>query len=422
MADHGDDSPAMPGPPPRRAPIASDPGRWGRVDDDGTVWLRHPDGERAIGSWQAGSVSEGLAHYGRRYDDLITEIDLLGRRLDAGTAEPRHTAAAIAKLLDSLSGAAALGDIDAARSRLEGLAERAGERVSEQSAERARRAQTGQAAQRALADEAEQLAAEATHWKAAGDRLRDIVTEFSKIHGTGRAGGSEQSKRITTARETFHRRRGAHFASLDAERKVAESEKERLVAVVESMADSAEWGPTASKMKDAMSQWKAAGKAPREVESQLWERFRAAQDVFFHARSAAFSARDKEVDDLRAEKAALVAEAEKLTVSNGTRALAALRSLQARYDAEPRLPRAAAAGLDARMDAVDRRIRSAIEDHREEAAAASNPMLDQLRTQVERAEHRLERARIDGDSTRIADAEQALASGKQYLSHAMKSR
>ena len=37
-----------------RAHAPSDPHQFGRVDDDGTVWLISSAGERTIGSWQAG--------------------------------------------------------------------------------------------------------------------------------------------------------------------------------------------------------------------------------------------------------------------------------------------------------------------------------------------------------------------------------
>ena len=30
-----------------------------------------------------------------------------------------------------------------------------------------------------------------------------------------------------------------------------------------------------------MTEWKAAGRAPRDVDDALWKRFKAAQDVFF---------------------------------------------------------------------------------------------------------------------------------------------
>ncbi len=60
-------------PPP--VPVASDhPDRWGRVDADGTVYVKTAEGERIVGSWQAGEPAEGLAHFARRFDDIRTEV------------------------------------------------------------------------------------------------------------------------------------------------------------------------------------------------------------------------------------------------------------------------------------------------------------------------------------------------------------
>ena len=44
---------------------ANDP--WGRVDDDGTVYVRTAEGEREVGSWQAGSPAEALAFFKRKF-------------------------------------------------------------------------------------------------------------------------------------------------------------------------------------------------------------------------------------------------------------------------------------------------------------------------------------------------------------------
>ena len=44
------------------SPAGAQPARWGRVDPDGTVFVRTPDGERVVGCWQAGAPEEGLAH------------------------------------------------------------------------------------------------------------------------------------------------------------------------------------------------------------------------------------------------------------------------------------------------------------------------------------------------------------------------
>src|SRR5262245_11496074 len=63
-------------PPPAVAEASAHPERWGRVDADGTVFVRTADGERPVGSWQAGDPAEGLAHYARRFDDIRTEVEL----------------------------------------------------------------------------------------------------------------------------------------------------------------------------------------------------------------------------------------------------------------------------------------------------------------------------------------------------------
>jgi len=92
---------------------------WGRIADDGTVYVRTPDeGERVVGSWQAGTPEEGLAHFVRRYDDLATEVGLLETRLGSGAASASSTVVAVAKLRTSLPTANAVGDLSALDERL----------------------------------------------------------------------------------------------------------------------------------------------------------------------------------------------------------------------------------------------------------------------------------------------------------------
>jgi hypothetical protein len=67
----------------------------------------------------------------------------------------------------------------------------------------------------------------------------------------------------------------------EREARRARSVKERLVKEAEALAGSTDWGPTAGEYRDLMQQWKAAGPAPRDVDDELWKRFRGAQDTFF---------------------------------------------------------------------------------------------------------------------------------------------
>src|SRR5436305_1247272 len=113
---------------------------WGRIADDGTVFVRTADGERAIGSWQAGSVEEGLAFYSRRYDDLAAEVSVLEGRVGAPTADPRAVAAAARKLRESLPTAAVIGDLGDLDTRLDVVLKRLEGRLAEVAEQRAQAA------------------------------------------------------------------------------------------------------------------------------------------------------------------------------------------------------------------------------------------------------------------------------------------
>src|SRR6185312_17301824 len=83
-------------------PPPSNPYQFGRVDDDGTVWLISAAGERIIGSWQAGDRDAAFAHFGRRFDDLATEVTLMEERLASGTGDARKIKVHAAELAETL--------------------------------------------------------------------------------------------------------------------------------------------------------------------------------------------------------------------------------------------------------------------------------------------------------------------------------
>ncbi|MFZ1179841.1 MAG: DUF349 domain-containing protein, partial [Mycobacterium sp.] len=309
------------------APPPSDPHRFGRVDDDGTVWLISAAGERIIGSWQAGDREAAFAHFGRRFDDLSTEITLMEERLASGTGDARKIKAQASALAETLSTAAVLGDIDALAGRLTSLVEQTEAAVAEDRSRREEHRATQTARKEALAAEAEDLAANSTQWKAAGDRLRAILDEWKTVSGLDRKVDDALWKRYSAARETFNRRRGTHFAELDRERSGVRQAKERLCERAEELSGSTDWTATSAEFRKLLTEWKAAGRLTREVDDALWRRFKAAQDLFFTARNAATAGKDAELRANASAKEALLAEAENLDTSNHDAARAALRSI-----------------------------------------------------------------------------------------------
>src|SRR5690606_4254520 len=103
-----------------------------RVDDDGTVYVRTSEGERVVGSWQAGAPEEALAFFKRKYDALVTEVELLETRLATTDLSAAQALASVQKLRDAVTEAKAVGDLDALARRLDALTERIEQRKLEQ--------------------------------------------------------------------------------------------------------------------------------------------------------------------------------------------------------------------------------------------------------------------------------------------------
>ncbi len=398
-----------------------DPAEWGRVDDDGTVYVRTADGERPVGSWQAGDPAAGLAHYGRRYEDLATEVRLLEARLKAHTGNPTELKKKAQTLAESIPGAAAVGDLASLAARARAMVGTADEVAAETRAEKAAARAAQVARKEALAAEAEQIAAESTAWKAAGDRLKAIVEEWKTIRGIDRKTDEALWSRFAAARDGFGRRRGAHFAGLDAQRGEARAAKQALIAEAEKLATSTDWGPTSAAMRSLMDRWKAVPRTGRDGDDDLWKQFRAAQDAFFNARSESDKVRNTEQLANQQQKEELLAEAEKLDPTSDLRgAQNALRKIQERYDAIGHVPRGAMRALEDRMQAVEQKVRGAADSSRARTAP-ENPMVVSMRSAVTKAEEQLAKAEAAGDKTRIADAKANLATRREWLAEAEKS-
>jgi hypothetical protein len=390
-------------------PPAGNPHKFGRVDDDGTVWLISSAGERVVGSWQAGDREAAFTHFGRRFDDLSTEVTLMEERLASGSGDARKIKANASALAETLPTASVLGDIDALAGRLSTLVELAAATVAADRSRRDEQRAAQTARKEALAAEAEDLAANSTHWKVAGDRMREILDEWKTVTGLDRKVDDALWKRYSAAREAFNRRRGSHFAELDRERVGVRQSKERLCERAEEMSDSTDWAGTSAEFRQLLTEWKAAGRATRDVDDALWRRFKAAQDAFFSARNAATAEKDAEFHANATAKEALLAEAEKIDTGNHEAARAALRSIADKWDAIGKVPRERSADLERRLRAVEKKVRDAGESNWADPEAQARA--EQFAT---RAEHYEQQARKAAAAGRTKEAQEAQANAEQW--------
>jgi hypothetical protein len=390
---------------------------WGRIDEDGTVYLRTADGERVIGSWHAGTPEDGIEFYVRRYADLEADVALLEGRVDSAASDPAAVGEAARKLQEVIPSAAAMGDLDSLMARLLLVLGKVDERLAAKKAEKLAAAQASADQKRALVTEAETLA-DSTSWKTTGERFRAIVEEWKAIRGVDRKTDSDLWGKFAKARRRFDARRRSHFAEVEQQRGAVAEVKTKLASEAEKISTSTEWGPTAKRYRELMTEWKAAGHASRDVDDELWKRFKAAQDTFFARRSEVFSARDDEQKANLAAKQALLDEAKTIdAAADPSGARKRLRTIHDRWEKIGHVPRDSKDKLEDELGEVERTIREATAS-KQTFTKTESPLVIRLRESVEKLEARLARAQAAGDAKLTTETEESLATQREWLAQA----
>ncbi|WP_342773597.1 DUF349 domain-containing protein [Nocardioides aurantiacus] len=391
----------------------------GRVREDGTVFVFTPDGEREVGQFPEGTPEEALAFFTQRYDALAFEVQLLEQRIRNGALSPDEASTSLKKVSDLLVEPRAVGDLVGLSARLDALRPLLGVQRGQRRADRARKQEESRARKEQIVTEAESVST-GQDWRNGVNRLRDLLEEWKALPRLDKRQDDELWHRFSSTRTAYTRRRKAHFNELNEKRESSRVVKERLVTEAESLSGSTEWGPTSTRYRSLMQDWKSAGPAPRDVEEPLWQRFRAAQDVFFGARDAANAEQDKEFAENAETKKALLVEAEALLpVTDLDATKRAFRDLADRWDAAGKVPRDQIKTLEGRMRKVEQAIRQVEDDAWKrsdpEKSARADDMLGQLERAVAGLEADLEKARAAGDDRRVKDLESQLASRQQFL-------
>lgn len=414
-------------PAPSDAAEAALAATFGRVDDDGTVYVREGAAERAVGQFPGASSEEALALYVRRFLDLQAKVVVFETRLTATDLAVKEIDQTLAKLTEELAEPAAVGDLDALRARLDALRPIAQERRAIADAERAAAKEAALKVRTEIVEAAERISGtdpERIQWRPAGEQLRVLLEQWKESQRTGprldRPIEESLWKRFSHARTTFDRERRHFFAELEQRNSQAKTVKEGLVAQAEALSSSTDWAATAGAYRDLMTAWKGAGRASRHDDDALWARFRAAQDTFFAARDNAATVTDAEFRANLDVKEALLVEAERLVpVTDLGAAKRALRTIQDKWDAAGKVPRGDLQRIEARLRAVETAIREADQAvwtrSNPETRARAEGAAAQLQAAISGLEADLAKAKASGNARKTAEAQAALDARRSWL-------
>ncbi|TCD54825.1 DUF349 domain-containing protein [Alloscardovia theropitheci] len=341
---------------------------FGRVAEDGTVFVNDDGTEREIGQYASAKADEALDLYARRYLDLKAKISHARARFESLSIKPREIDETLASLKEEVKLPSMVGDLNAVRKAVEELGE-LGESVKDKLAKAHEEAIKAAVSKRtAIVEEAEALAGqlgESTNWRNTSDKFKQLFNQWqdAQKHGTRiqKDVADELWGRFSKARATFNEAHRAWISARDEARNAARSAKQNIISRAQELKDSTEWAETSRKFTALMNEWKKAGNVGRNEDDALWKQFRAAADVFFNARQADRDRMNDSEKENLSKKEELLTKAEALVpVADAKAAKAArvaLSAIQDEWDAIGRVPRADVSRIEARMDAVEKQIK-----------------------------------------------------------------
>jgi len=132
----------------------------------------------------------------------------------------------------------------------------------------------------AIVEESEKLA-ESTDWAKAAARFQELQTEWQTMGPVPRDAARDLAQRFRTSCNTFFTRRRDDLSSKKKEWTDNLEKKEALCARAEILTESTDWDAASNELKRMQADWKTIGPVRRNKSESVWNRFRAAADLFF---------------------------------------------------------------------------------------------------------------------------------------------
>jgi hypothetical protein len=411
--------------------LIGDPAQFGRVGEDGTVYVITPEGDKAVGSYPGKTSEEALAYFVRKFEALASEIALLAARVRSGAMVPSDANIAVNRLRQQVKDLNGVGDLAALAASVEQILPLIEDhrgayeaKKAEENAIKAARREQILAEKEKIVGEAESLALSES-WKTTGDRLKVLLDEWKIAPRLDKKADADLWKRFSASRNKFDKRRRTHFAALDAQQGKVADAKNELVIEAEKLVTSTDWVATARRYKALMDLWKASGRGKKGDDAKLWNRFKVAQDQFFAAKNADLAKRDELMTTNLIKRETLILEIEALVpVKNLDEAKKNFRELARQWERIGMTQRDKRAALDSRFAAIESQLKSAEEDRWRKtdpaAKARASEVVRKLTEAVENYDLLATKAEAAGNTKKATEARESAAARRVWLAEAEK--
>ncbi|GAC1368821.1 MAG: hypothetical protein NVS3B25_01450 [Hymenobacter sp.] len=305
--------------------------RYGYVEAGG-VWLRPVLDQPAR---QIGLVKESdeaaLRYFGQRFEALRDKVDELLAKMDASENKGSFLMKAL-HLKTQLLSYDGLGDFA-------GLHRRLAEAEEAISVTVARNREKNLATKMGFIHEAEALR-DSVEWVSASEKVKDLRQGWLKTGPVDKAMAEELEHRFQTAIQVFFDRRKAFQADKKSMTSRVQTRYRDLIQQAENLKNSDQFEATSRQLKQLQQAWREVnGTLPKKQASELWTRFRAANNHFFERLKAHIAAQQAagspgasaSPEELLARKRALAERAEALMKVPPQEAIHQAKALQAEW-------------------------------------------------------------------------------------------
>ncbi|GAB2705644.1 hypothetical protein GCM10011495_23570 [Hymenobacter frigidus] len=305
--------------------------RFGYVEAGG-VWLRPVFAQPAR---QIGLVKESdeasLCYFAQRFALLHTKVDTLLAKMAASENKGSFLMKAL-HLREQLLSYDGLGDFVELHRRLTEVDETIAVTV-------AHNREKNLATKLGFIKEAETLS-ESVEWISAGEKVKDLRQGWLKTGPVDKAQADELEARFQNAIQVFFDRRKAFQSDKKAMSSRVQTRYRDLILQAENLKNSDQFETTSRQLKLLQQAWREVnGTLPKKLASELWTRFRAANNHFFERLKVHIATQQvvgspgapASAEELLARKRALAERAEALMNVPPQEAIHQAKALQAEW-------------------------------------------------------------------------------------------
>jgi Domain of Unknown Function (DUF349) len=220
------------------------------------------------------------------------------------------------------------------------------------------------------------------NFKKIGKKLSEFRRKWYELGAVPQEKAKEIQTRFDELYKTLRGRCDEFFVKYRELQTVSAEVKQSLCEKAEGMQHSEEWNSAADTFKELQRLWKENVPAPRDIEQELYKRFRGACDTFFNRRKAHYGELKKFRSSVISEKSKICEQAEELAENGTSEDLNTTRRLRREWRDAGRAGKADAS-LNERFNGALDKFFNRLNESRTENLTKRQAICDQLKELLE---------------------------------------